>query len=195
MVDLETGTVTTDANRGLPRQSELPKLPDGWCWKRFDAVCERVSVGHVGPTTEFFCENGSGIPLIRSQDVRPGRLMLDSAAHITPEFHAKLRKSQLKAGDVLIVRVGANRSDSCVVPKDAPPALNCANIVFARPHEPNGFFGFFFRSAFGRSLLISATTGAAQGVINTHSVAAMPVPVPPLSIHAESRISCQRMTS
>ena len=68
MVDPATGAVTTDANRDSPRQSELPKLPDGWCWKRFDAVCERVSVGHVGPTTEFFCENGSGIPLIRSQD-------------------------------------------------------------------------------------------------------------------------------
>jgi type I restriction enzyme S subunit len=177
----ESETITSNENSFFPGQEELPKLPNGWCWKRFDCVCERVSVGHVGPTTEFFCTNGSGIPLIRSQDVRPGRLMLQNAAHITAEFHAKLRKSQLKPGDVLIVRVGANRGDSCVVPRGVS-SLNCANIVFARPYEPNGFFGFFFRSPLGRNLLLSATTGAAQGVINTHSVAAMPVPVPPLPI-------------
>jgi type I restriction enzyme S subunit len=160
----------------------LPTLPKGWSWVRFADLSERVSVGHVGPTTEFFCERGmDGVPLIRSQDVRPGRLMLGQAAHITPEFHSKARKSQLKAGDVLIVRVGANRADCCSVP-DGVGDLNCANIVFARPRERSDFFAHFFRSPFGQQTLLSATTGSAQGVINTGSVAAMPVPVPPVAV-------------
>jgi type I restriction enzyme S subunit len=89
-----------------------------------------------------------------------------------------LKKSQLKGGDILVVRVGANRGDSCVVPAGLG-ALNCANIIFARPLFATGFFGFFTRSEFGQHLLLSATTGSAQGVINTQSVAALPVPVPP----------------
>jgi type I restriction enzyme S subunit len=140
-----------------------------------------VSVGHVGPTTEYFCEREQGIPFLRSQNVRPGHFDLESAAAITPEFHRKLKKSQLQAGDILFVRVGANRGDCCVVPKGAGE-LNCANIVFARPHHPTGFHAYFFQSELGRSLLLSASVGAAQGVINTSSVASMPVPSPSLPV-------------
>jgi len=136
-------------------------------------------VGHVGPTTEFFSRGSTSVAFVRSQDVRPGKLNVESCARITPEFHAKLKKSQLRGGDILVVRVGANRGDSCVVPHGLGQ-LNCANIIFARPLIDTNFFGYFTRSEFGQNLLLSATTGAAQGVINTHSVAALPVPVPPL---------------
>ncbi|MFO0122706.1 MAG: restriction endonuclease subunit S, partial [Inhella sp.] len=141
----------------------------------------RVSVGHVGPTTEHFSDAPDGILFLRSQNVRPGKLELETALSITPTFHRSLKKSQLRPGDILFVRVGANRGDCCVVPEGVGE-LNCANIVFARPKEPTGFHAFFFQSALGRSFLLSASVGAAQGVINTGSVAAMPVPLPPLPI-------------
>jgi len=165
--------------------SDLPDLPADWRWVRFSDICDRVSVGHVGPTTEHFTDAAAGIRFLRSQNVRPGRLALESALSITPEFHRTLKKSQLRAGDILLVRVGANRGDCCVVPSGLGE-LNCANIVFARPKEPTGFHAYFFQSALGRSLLLSASVGAAQGVINTGSVASMPVPLPPLPIQRRS---------
>lgn len=175
MMDIEVDSVERI------KAASMPELPDGWSWRLLGSICERVSVGHVGPTSEFFCDPGEGVPLVRSQDVRPGKLMKNGVAHVTQAFHDKLKKSQLRAGDVLIVRVGANRGDCCVVPEDIGP-LNCANIVFARPKEKNGFIGYFFQSPFGREMLLSATTGSAQGVINTSSVAAMLVPWPHPSI-------------
>lgn len=162
----------------------LPALPDEWCWMRFSSVCDRISVGHVGPTSEYFCDRESGVPLVRSQNVRPGRLMLGTTASVTLAFHAKLKKSQLRPGDILFVRVGANRGDCCVVPEGVGE-INCANIVFARPKVPTNFFAYFFQGRFGRNLLLAATTGAAQGVINTGSVAQMPVPVPPLPVQRQ----------
>ena len=153
-------------------------LPEDWVWASASEVCERVSVGHVGPTSEHFTDADSGVPFVRSQNVRPGRLTLDSAKYITPEFHGRLRKSQLEAGDVLVVRVGANRGDSCEVPAGIHQ-LNCANVVFARPIFPNGFLGLFLGSDYGRQSMLSLSTGAAQGVINTGAIAALPVPVPP----------------
>jgi type I restriction enzyme, S subunit len=60
--------------------------------------------------------------------------------------------------------------------------LNCANVVFARPKYPTGFHAYFFQSELGRNLLLSASVGAAQGVINTSSVASMPVPLPPVAV-------------
>lgn len=160
---------------------DLPDLPESWAWTSLSSLCERVSVGHVGPTSEYFCQPPNGIPFIRSQDVRPGKLTLGNVAHVVEAFHDKLKKSQLKPGDILIVRVGANRGDCCVVP-DGLGSMNCANIVFARPLIPNLFLGFFFNSDFGQSLLSSLTTGSAQGVLNTQSIATIPVPVPPLHL-------------
>jgi type I restriction enzyme S subunit len=162
-------------------QSDLPILPANWQWVQFKETCDRVSVGHVGPTTEFFTDTPDGICFLRSQNVRPGKLELENALSITPNFHEKLKKSQLIEGDILIVRVGANRGDCCVVPSGVGE-LNCANIVFARPKEPNGFHAYFFQSDLGRKLLLSASVGAAQGVINTGSVATMPVPCPPITV-------------
>ena len=159
-------------------------LPDGWVWSSISEVSERVSVGHVGPTSEYFCSADTGVPLIRSQDVKPGKLHLRSVAHVTREFHKKLKKSKLQAGDILIVRVGANRGDCCLVPEGVTE-LNCANIVFARPLIPSKYFAYYFQTPFGRETLLSVTTGSAQGVINTTAVARMPVPVPPKAVQLE----------
>jgi type I restriction enzyme S subunit len=174
-MDLNSPTATS------LHRPDLPALPADWRWVQFADTCDRVSVGHVGPTTEHFSDAPDGILFLRSQNVRPGKLELETALSITPAFHRTLKKSQLRPGDILFVRVGANRGDCCVVP-DGVGELNCANIVFARPKEPTGFHAYFFQSALGRSLLLSASVGAAQGVINTGSVATMPVPLPPLPI-------------
>jgi type I restriction enzyme, S subunit len=141
-------------------------------------VCDRVSVGYVGPTSEYFCAPPHGVRMLRSQNVRPGRLDLDDVKHVEREFHSKNKKSQLRAGDLLFVRVGQNRGDCCVVPEGAGE-LNCANIVFARPRKTLGaFLGFYFRSPVGQQQLRSISTGSAQGVLNTGAIASLKVPVP-----------------
>lgn len=160
-------------------QSVFTQRGEGWVEKRLGDICERVSVGHVGPTSEFYCNKEEGIPFLRSQNVRRGFLDWDGLQYVTKEFHKKLRKSQLRAGDLLFVRVGANRGDCCSVPSDLGE-LNCANIVFARPTEGNAtYLERYCDSTHGREQLLGMTTGSAQGVINTSSVAELIVPLPP----------------
>lgn len=159
--------------------TDLPILPDTWSWYRLKNISRRVSVGHVGPTSEFYCQSQVGVPFVRSQNVRPGRLDFEGMQYITPEFHRRLKKSTLAAGDLLVVRVGANRGDTCSVP-DGLGELNCANIVFARPHEGlSTYLEAYCQSQMGQQLLLGMTTGSAQGVLNTKSVAELPVPIPP----------------
>ena len=142
-------------------------------------VCARVSVGYVGPTSEYFCESSEGVRILRSQNVRPGRMELKDVKYVRTEFHSKNKKSQLKAGDILFVRVGQNRGDCCIVPENVGE-LNCANIVFARPSRAlSAFLGFYFRSPIGQQQLRSISTGSAQGVLNTGAIASLKVPVPP----------------
>lgn len=152
---------------------------EGWKEVKLGNICERVSVGHVGPTSEFYCEENLGVPFLRSQNVRPGYIDWNGIKYVTREFHNKLRKSQLRNGDVLFVRVGANRGDCCSVPENSRES-NCANIVFARPIKGNTkYIELYCNSAVGRSQLLGMTTGSAQGVINTKSVAELVIPMAP----------------
>lgn len=159
-------------------QSVFSQRGEGWIETRLADICDRVSVGHVGPTSEFYCGASEGVPFLRSQNVRPGRLDWNGVQHITYEFHNRLRKSQLRFGDLLFVRVGANRGDCCAVLEDVAQ-LNCANIVFARPSRGNAaYLERYCQSPPGRAQLLGMTTGSAQGVINTKSVAELVIPIP-----------------
>ena len=159
-------------------ESVFTQRGEGWVEKRLGDICQRVSVGHVGLTTQHYCDESQGIPFVRSQNVRPGHLDLQGVRHITRAFHNQLKKSQLKSGDLLFVRVGANRGDCCSAPSGLGD-INCANIVFARPIEGNAsFLERYCQSPHGRYQLLGMTTGSAQGVINTSSVAELIVPLP-----------------
>ena len=152
-------------------------LPTGWVWQPLESLCERVSVGHVGETSQFFTEHG-GVPLIRSQNVKPSKVELADVKYITKEFHEKSRKSQLRGGDLLVVRVGQNRGD-CAVLRENLGDVNCANIVFARPdNRYSEFLGAYFNTSRGREALLAVSSGSAQLVLNTKAVAKIAVPVP-----------------
>ena len=154
-------------------------MRNSWSEHTLGELCERVSVGHVGPTSEYFCGEEEGVPLIRSMNVKPGKLITHNIAYVTKDFHKKLKKSQLKAHDILIVRVGENRGDCCVLPEGFSE-INCANIVFARPVDKCGFLGYYFRSPQGQGVLQSLSTGSAQGVINTGAIDSIKIKCPDL---------------
>jgi type I restriction enzyme S subunit len=183
--DLATAKANAETNLQNARalfeshlQSVFTQRGSGWVKTRLADICERVSVGHVGPTSEFYCDPSEGIPFLRSQNVRPGKLDWEGVQYITKEFHGRLRKSQIRFGDLLFVRVGANRGDCCAVLEDVAE-LNCANIVFARPTRGNAaYLERYCQSPPGRAQLLGMTTGSAQGVINTKSVAELVVPMP-----------------
>lgn len=178
----------TPPSETWPGCEEITKcfdIPSDWAGVALGSVSERVSVGHVGKTSEFYTDEGSGIPFLRSQNVRPGRISLDGLAHITEHFHQSLRKSQLQPGDLLIVRVGANRGDACVLPSIFPQ-VNCANIVFARPKQGlSPYLNLYFQSPLSQELLLGTTVGGAQGVINTKSVAQTFLALPPVEEQSE----------
>jgi len=156
-----------------------------WANNSLKALCSRVSVGHVGQTFQFYTTSDIGIPFLRSQNVRPGYISLEGLTYITHEFHNQLQKSKLQAGDLLIVRVGANRGDSCVLP-NMFDKVNCANIIFARPTKIlPAYLSIFFQSPSCQEDLLNRTVGGAQGVINTKSVELINVKVPPVAEQTE----------
>lgn len=83
------------------------------------------------------------------------------------------------------MRVGANRGDSCVLPKIFEE-VNCANIVFARPKENlSSYLNIYFQSPEVQRNLLEQTVGGAQGVINTKSVYQTFIALPPVEEQTE----------
>lgn len=158
---------------------DLPPIPDGWRLTQLATLCQRVTVGYVSSTRAFFCPPGEGIRLIRSQNIRPGRLIFDDAAWVKREFHDANPKSQLKPGDILVTRVGANAGDVCIVP-DGVGELHCSSAVFARPISSHRkYLELFCRSPLGQRLLKSRIVGSVSERINTRDVESLPVLLPP----------------
>jgi type I restriction enzyme S subunit len=158
---------------------DLPILPDGWCWARVGKLADRVTVGHVGPTTNWYTPEG--VPFLRSQNVRVNRFSETGLVRITPSRHESLRKSRILPGDVLVVRSGANRGMACVAPEELGEA-NCADLVIIqRPSGVNSRYLSFFINTVTHGYVREQEVGIAIPHFNTQSVSALPVPLPPLS--------------
>lgn len=161
-----------------PDTSGLPELPEGWCWSNFSRASERVTVGHVGPMKDEYVD--SGVPFLRSQNVRPNRYDPEGLKFISPEFHTRLRKSSLQHGDIVVVRSGSV-GVSCVIPESLVEA-NCSDLVIIQ--SPKGVlpaFGAYYLNSVVESRIAAGRVGVALVHFNTQSVAELPLPVPPLT--------------
>lgn len=160
-----------------PDVTEIPSLPEGWAWATFEQISSRVTVGHVGPMKHEYISKG--VPFLRSQNIRENKFDPGGLLYISREFHAKLSKSVIHTGDLAVVRSGSV-GVTCVIPKTLAEA-NCADLVLIQ--EPHGLvsqFGAYYMNSLAKRRVAAGKVGVALTHFNTKSVAAMPVPVPPL---------------
>jgi len=90
---------------------------------RLEVLTTRITKGE-SPEWQGSTYQDSGPFFVRSENVLWGKFDKSKQVHIPVEFHEKLSRSQLCAGDVLINLVGASIGRSCVVPDD----LGKANV-------------------------------------------------------------------
>lgn len=147
-------------------------------------VAEKVVVGHVGPTTNYFTPRG--VQFLRTGNIGDGEVSYDDIAQVTPEFHAKLRKSQLQTGDVLISRVISDRVRCAILPPDLDGS-NCANIIIVRPSEKvlGEVITSYLNMPSTQGALMGRRVGSAQSVVNTSVLKSLEIPVPPVSVQSE----------
>jgi len=161
-----------------PDTEGLSNLPEGWLWTNFAQVSERVTVGYVGPMKGEYRK--SGIPFLRSQNVRENRFSREGLTFISGEFHRKIAKSALEPGDLVVVRSGAV-GVACVIP-DSLEEANCSDLVVVK--RPMGIlpeFGSFYLNSVARGAVRAKAVGIALTHFNTRSMAEMAIPLPPMA--------------
>lgn len=153
---------------------------NNWAEAKLGDLCEKITVGHVGSMAIQYVE--SGVPFLRSLNIKPYLISYEKLMFINEGFHKVLKKSELKEGDVAVVRTGYPGT-ACVIPRSLGVA-NCSDLVIIRPdHEKvNPFFlAAIFNSTFGKALVSGNVVGAAQQHFNISTAKEMKLNFPPIA--------------
>ena len=177
-IRLERGLRNAGRNRSLSVQSpDLPDLPGSWGWSTFNDCAWDLTVGHVGPMKERYVEEG--IPFLRSLNVRENFVDLRNVVYIDEKFHGELKKSEIHAGELIVVRTGAPGT-AAVVPESLGRA-NCSDLVIARlvPAVNPHYAAYYMNSEFAKSAVRGMQVGVAQQHFNVGAMSEMPIPIAP----------------
>ncbi len=141
-------------------------------------VTTTIDVGHVGPMADEYIE--SGIPMLLTQNVGQFRVDFSNCIRVSEDFHQKLKKSQVFAGDCLIARSGSIGNAAFVLDVDPQP-LNSADIIIVRANPKkitNGYLAALLNSHVGAMQIERFSSGGVQGHINLKSIEHLIVPLP-----------------
>lgn len=184
MHDLFTRGVTPDGRLRPPREeapelykeSELGWIPREWEVVAASDLCTNISVGIVIRPAQYYVE--SGVPTLRSANVREEGIDDADLVFISPESHQKLQNSALREGDVVTVRTGYPGT-SAVVPRGLNGA-NCVDILISRPCGAieSDYLAAWINSSFGKDQVLRRQGGLAQQHFNVGDLRTLLVSCP-----------------
>ena len=121
-----------------PDTSDLPELPEGWCWVSVDQISGHepgsLADGPFGSNLKTSHYTDEGPRVIRLQNIGDGEF-LDAEAHISSEHFSKLRKHAVDGGDLVVASLGSEVPRACIVPKWLGPAIVKADCIRFAPHS------------------------------------------------------------
>jgi type I restriction enzyme S subunit len=169
-----------------PDTSELPLLPEGWCWASAEALSDETrsityGVVKLGPVTS------GGIPTLRSSNVRHLRLDLDYVKPISRRVSDGYRRTVLQ-GDEVLVTVRGTLGGVAATPATCVGFNISREVAMIALIEPRltSLVAIFIASDALQNWIMRRTRGIAYTGINIGTLKELPIPLPPLA--EQSRI-------
>jgi len=155
----------------------LGKIPVHWEVKSLKRISKRVDVGIAEAATHAYADEG--VPIIRSTNVRPNRLLTDDLLRIERWFAEKNRSKYLFAGDLVTVRTGVPGT-TAVVPAELDRS-QCFTMLISTPRDGyvSAFLSYFLNSTLARTYFELEGWGTAQTNISVPILSDIPVAAPP----------------
>jgi restriction endonuclease S subunit len=143
-------------------------------------ACETITVGIVVRPASYYTDAKTGVPTLRSLNVFPNRYDLSELVYLSQAGNDKHKKSQLRKGDVIVVRTG--RPGDAAVVTEAIAGMNLIDLILVRPkpHLLPEYLVSFLNSAFGRQKITRGSAGTAQQHFNVGEFERLQLPVPKL---------------
>ena len=158
-----------------PDTTELPELPEGWCWASADQLCSLITDGeHITPE-----RSGEGVLLLSARNVQNGYLSLDVVDYI-PEYEYERIATRLEvtAGDVLLSCSGTV-GRSCTVPRGLRFALVRSVAVLRPVVKMDRFLTLSLRSPLLQGQIARRKTQTAQANIFQGKIKQLVFALPP----------------
>ena len=162
--DISNSYGRLDSEYYRPEYLESEQVLSNFEIYKLKEIAKKIDVGFVGTMKRYYCENG--VPLIQTQNIKEYFLNMNDFIQITPEFHAKLLKSQIHKGDLLIARSGSYGKTSIYLENEI---VNSSDIIIIKIDENiiNPFYVLaFLNSKNGSAQLIRFSSGGLQGHVN-----------------------------
>lgn len=168
-----------------PRTTDLPELPESWCWVTAEQLTpfdRPAAYGVLQPGPDL----PTGVELVRVCDIQDGAIIRDQLKRIAPEIAGRYPRTTLRGGEVLVTLVGTI-GRSAVVPDDlvgantarAVGVISIADGLIAR------FVELCFRNPTKNHELAGKAHEVARKTLNLEDVRATCIPLPPVSEQVE----------
>lgn len=159
-----------------PDLGSLPALPDGWIWATAEAVCDPVVDCH-NKTAPYV---NSGIPLVRTTNIRDGQLLMDGMRFVDqPTYEFWSRRCPPAPGDVLFTRE-APMGEACIVPAGMTVCLGQRTMLMRpSPAITASFLLAALMSPVIADLIDRVAVGSGVKHLRVGDVERLPIPLPP----------------
>jgi type I restriction enzyme, S subunit len=161
-----------------PVVTNLPSLPEGWCWVTVEQVSILVTDGDHNPPKRV----GNGVPHLTAKNVKGLKFIFDDCSFISPHDACRVfRRYQPEAGDLVITCVGTV-GRTAVVPVDLEfsPDRNLAAVRFSGIGPIVIYVQLFFEAPNIQSKLMSVSGSTAQPHLYLGDLRSLPVALPSL---------------
>lgn len=158
-----------------PDTSELPELPEGWCWVTLPQIGElnRGKSKHRPRNDPRLL--GGPYPFIQTGDVRKSECFIDSYEATYSEFG--LAQSRLWPPETLCITIAANIAETGILRFAACFPDSVVGFVGAGTFTQTRYIELFLRTA--RADLARYAPSTAQKNINLETLSALAIPLPP----------------
>jgi type I restriction enzyme, S subunit len=163
-----------------PDTSELPELPEGWCWATVDQLAHDVRYGSSAKSEPNLT---LGVPVLRMGNVVDGSLSFEDLKYL-PLDHPEFPELLLEPGDLLFNRTNSPElvGKTAVFRTQAGPCSFASYLIRVRFHqdiEPNYVAGYI-NSYAGRAWIASVVSQqVGQANVNGTKLKACAVPLAP----------------
>jgi type I restriction enzyme S subunit len=166
-----------------PDTSDLPELPEGWCWASIDQIVAKTNYG-----TSVRCDfESTGVPVLRIPNISAGKVSFEKLKFATVDLGVTV-DDYLELGDLIICRTNGSLRlvGKCAVYDTSSTekthfASYLIRLRFVLRAEHGRWIWAILSSPMGRGQIEAiAASSAGQHNISLGNLQQFPVPLPPL---------------
>ncbi|GGF53557.1 type I restriction enzyme, S subunit [Mameliella alba] len=164
-----------------PNETPFP-APLGWLWTRVGLIALQTGSGST-PRGGKSAYADEGTSFLRSQNIYDDGLRLDDVVFINDETNQKMKRTQVKAKDLLLNITGGSIGRCTRVPDEFAGANVSQHVAIIRTAAPGteDYLHLLVRSPFFQEYVVGEQTGAGRGGLPKNRMDRIPVPLPPLA--------------